>query len=92
MEIWKVEYIKLFLVKHSSIFGTGYCHRKKFHFLFYMLSLISSFKKILRKQKLLNNLARFLFITNQEKPESQKNNVRAKVGWPVLYCYFADIE
>ena len=24
--------------------------------------------------------------------QNQKNNVRAKVGWPVLFRYFADIE
>ena len=41
----------------------------------------------------MNNLAKFLFISSRQKPaQSQKNYVRAKTGWPVLFRYFADIE
>ena len=32
-EFWKIEHIKLFLVKHNSIFGVGYYSRKNKFFL-----------------------------------------------------------
>ena len=87
---FKVVYVKLFLVKHNSIFGAGYYNRKNdiLPFTFYLRNY---FTKNSEEKKLLNNLAKFLFITCQLKTaQSQKNNVRAKAGW--LICYFADIE
>ena len=41
----------------------------------------------------MNILAQFLFITSRYKAaQSQKNNIRVKVGWPALFHYFAYIE
>ena len=75
--VWKVEDVKVYLVKHNSIFGMGYYNRKNniFFFIFNMFS-----NKNLRK-KALNNLTKSLFITSLQKPvQSQKNKIRAKAG------------
>ena len=88
LEFWKVYPVnKLVLVKHNSIFGVG-CYNRKNEFSLFtdILSLISFLKKSWGKKI----LGKFLFITSQS--QSQKNNVRAKAGWSVLFRYFADIE
>ena len=77
-----------------SIFWGRVLKQKKQHFSFYGPFIINTFlKKNLEEKSLLNNLAKCLFVTSQWKPsQSQKNNVRAKAGWPVLFRYFADID
>ena len=78
-EFWKIEHVRLFLVKHNSIFGTGYYNKKIQHFSSYRHFIYNIFYKNPEEKKLLNNLAKYLFITSQEKPaQSQKNNIRAK--------------
>ena len=41
-----------------------------------------------QQKKLLNNLAKFMLISSQEKTaQSQKNNIRAKAGWISSYLF-----
>ena len=78
-EFWKIEHVRLFLVKHNSIFGTGYYNKKIQHFSSYRHFIYNIFYKNPEEKKLLNNLAKYLFITSQQKPaQSHKNNIRAK--------------
>ena len=67
---------------------------EKQHFFFYERFFFDIFfLKNPEEKNFLNNLAIFYSITCLSKPaQSQKNNVRAKSGWPVLFRYFADIE
>ena len=85
---WKVEHVKLFLSKTQFKFWCAILSKQKNNFVPFTNVSSSMFAKKNQQKKLLNNLAKFMLISSQEKTaQSQKNNIRAKAGWISSYLF-----